>query len=70
MSAGRMGGTYVRGTGKRARERSHIRFKDVFKRDLRAMGLNVDWWEDVANDRSHGRLLVLGQVEKCILAFG
>lgn len=42
-------------SGKRARERHHLRFTDVCKRDKKAMNIDIDRLEDVANDRTRWR---------------
>ena len=42
-------------TGKRARGRPQLRFKDVCKRDTKALDTDVDGREDLAQDRSHWR---------------
>ena len=38
-------------TGKRPTGRPQLRFKDVCKRDLQALGINTDSWEITATDR-------------------
>ena len=38
-------------TGKRPTGRPQLRFKDVCKRDLQALGINTDSWEVTATDR-------------------
>lgn len=35
---------------KRERERRHLRLNDVCERDVRAMVIDIERWEDVAND--------------------
>ena len=42
-------------TGKRPTGRSQLRFKDVCKRDLQALGINTDSWEVSATDRDAWR---------------
>ena len=42
-------------TGKRARGRPQLRFKDVCKRDMKALDMDIDGWEDLAQDRSRWR---------------
>ena len=42
-------------TGKRPTGRPHLRFKDVRKRDLQALGINSDSWEVTATDRDAWR---------------
>ena len=37
-------------TGKRPTGRPQLRFKDVCKRDLHALGINIDSWEVTATD--------------------
>lgn len=36
----------------RARELPHLRFKKVFKSDIREMDMFIERWEDVVNNRS------------------
>ena len=38
-------------TGQRSIGRSQLRFKDVCKRDMRALDINTKSWEDLAADR-------------------
>ena len=38
-------------TGKRPTGRPQLRFKDICKRDLQALGINTDSWEVTATDR-------------------
>ncbi|KAJ8047823.1 hypothetical protein HOLleu_06930 [Holothuria leucospilota] len=42
-------------SGKRATCRPHVRFKDVCKRDMKALRLNTERWEDLAAIRSRWR---------------
>ena len=42
-------------TGRRSTGRPHLRFKDVCKRDMRALDINTESWEGLANDRSRWR---------------
>lgn len=42
-------------TGKSARERLHIRLKNVCKRDMKKMGMHFKRWEDIARDWSRWR---------------
>ena len=42
-------------SGKRKIGRPHLRFKDVCKRDMKAIGMNIDAWEDIAADRNKWR---------------
>ena len=54
-------------TGKRPTGRSQLRFKDVCKRDLRALGINTHSWEVSATDRDawrHTVEVVLSQYEE------
>eukprot|EP00745_Piridium_sociabile_P043277 TRINITY_DN8831_c0_g1_i1.p1 TRINITY_DN8831_c0_g1~~TRINITY_DN8831_c0_g1_i1.p1 ORF type:complete len:1016 (+),score=240.62 TRINITY_DN8831_c0_g1_i1:1061-4108(+) len=44
--------------GKRPTGRPHLRFKDVCKRDLKALGINLNTWEAEATDRSSWRQTV------------
>ena len=49
-------------TGKRPTERPQLRFKDVCKRDLQALGINSDSWEVTATDRdalTHSKIRVI-----------
>ena len=39
-------------TGKRPTGRPQLRFNDVCKRDLQALGINKDSWEVTATDRN------------------
>ena len=41
--------------GKRARGRLHIRFRDVCKRDMKSVDIDVRRWEDLAIDRNKWR---------------
>ena len=41
--------------GTRDKGRPHLRFKDVCKRDMKAVGIDPDEWEDLAQDRSRWR---------------
>ena len=41
--------------GKRASGRPHVRFKDVCKRDLKAIGIEVENWVKLAHDRNNWR---------------
>ena len=45
-------------TGKRLTGRPQLRFKDVCKRDLQALGINTDFWEVTATDRDAWRHIV------------
>ena len=40
---------------KREQERPHLRFRDVCKRDLKSVDINVEWWEELASDRDRWR---------------
>ena len=42
-------------TGRRARGRPHLRYKDVCKRDLKAVDIGVERWEELAADRDRWR---------------
>ena len=42
-------------TGRRSTGRPHMRFKDVCKRDMRALDIDTETWEGLANDRSRWR---------------
>ena len=39
-------------TGKRPTGRPQLRYKDICKRDLKALGINTNTWEAAAADRS------------------
>ena len=57
----------VLATGKRPTGRPQLRFKDVCKRDLQALGINTDSWEVTATDRDawkHTVKLELSQYEE------
>ena len=45
-------------TGKRPTGRPQLRFKDVCKRDLQALGIKTDSWEVTATDRDAWRRTV------------
>ena len=45
-------------TGKRVQGRPQLRYKDVCKRDMKALNMSVDCWEDLAQDRSCWRQTV------------
>lgn len=47
-------------TGIRSTGRPYLRFKDVCKRDLKASGISVESWEDLASNRSEWRKAVRG----------
>lgn len=40
-------------TDKRVRARHYVRFKDACKRYMRAMGMNIERWEDGSIDHSY-----------------
>ena len=40
--------------GKRPRGRPQLRYKDVCKRDMKALEIDPEGWEDIAADRSAG----------------
>ena len=42
-------------TGRRSIGCPHLRFKDVCKRDMRALGIDTESWEELADDRSGWR---------------
>ena len=44
--------------GKRPRGRPQLRYKDVCKRDMRALEIDPESWEDIAADRSSWRCLL------------
>ena len=41
--------------GKRATGHPHLRFKDICKRNLKAIGIDVENWEKLSQDRSNWR---------------
>ena len=41
--------------GKRSRGRPQLRYKDVCKKDMRDLGMNIDDWEELATDRPKWR---------------
>ena len=51
-------------TGTRPVGRPHLRFKDVCKRDMKAMDIRVDNWEDSAKDRASWRQEVWKGIQK------
>ena len=42
-------------TRRRSTVRPLLRFKDIFKRDMRALDINTESWEDLAADRGSWR---------------
>ena len=44
--------TQLRQRGKRTTGRPHLRYKDVCKRDMKALDINTKSWEALASDRS------------------
>lgn len=42
-------------TGRRSTGCPHLRFKDVCKRDMKALAIDIKSWEELANDRSKWR---------------
>ena len=42
-------------SGTRARGRPHLRFRDVCKQDMTALGMDIQNWEDVAAERGKWR---------------
>ena len=51
-------------TGKRAKGRPQLRFKDVCKRDMKALDIDPERWEELADDRDRWRQeLGRGQAE-------
>ena len=50
--------------GKRPRGRPQLRYKDVCKRDMRALEIDPESWEDIAADRSSWRCLLHKQLRK------
>ena len=43
-------------SGKRETGRPHLRFKDVCKRDMKALDIDISTWEELAQDRSSWRI--------------
>ena len=52
-------------TAKRPTGRPQLRFKDVCKRDLQALGINTDSWEVTATDRDAWRHTVKVGLSQC-----
>ena len=50
--------------GKRPRGRPQLRYKDVCKRDLKALEIDPESWEDIAADRSSWRCLLHKQLKE------
>ncbi|CAH1226359.1 CD209 [Branchiostoma lanceolatum] len=50
-------------SGKRRTGRPQLRFKDVCKRDLKAIDINTEHWEDLASDRSRWRCTLFRQLK-------
>ena len=50
-------------TGKRKTGRPQLRFKDVCKRDMKALDMDIDSWEDLASDRSGWRSTLHTQLQ-------
>ena len=44
---------------KRSRERPQFRYKDVFKRDLKALDIDTKSWEELAVDKKNGKNALL-----------
>ena len=50
--------------GKRPRGRPQLRYKDVCKRDMKALEIDPESWEDIAADRSSWRCLLHKQLKE------
>ena len=50
-------------SGKRTVGRPQLRFKDVCKRDMKALDINTETWEDTAADRSRWRSVLRKQLK-------
>ncbi|CAH1266854.1 Hypp3594 [Branchiostoma lanceolatum] len=50
-------------SGKRRTWRPQLRFKDVCKRDLKALDIDTEHWEDLASDRSRWRCTLSSQLK-------
>ncbi|CAH1268131.1 TLR1 [Branchiostoma lanceolatum] len=50
-------------SGKRRTGRPQLRFKDVCKRDLKALDIDTEHWEDLASDRSRWRCTLFRQLK-------
>jgi len=48
--------------GQRGIGRPHLRYKDVCKRDMKALSINIDSWETVANNRTEWRNMLRRQL--------
>ncbi|KAK7095695.1 hypothetical protein V1264_005069 [Littorina saxatilis] len=42
-------------SGKRAQGRPQLRYRDVCKRDMKALDMDINGWEDLAQDRARWR---------------
>ena len=42
-------------SGKRVRVRPQLRFKDAYKKDMKALDMDVDGWEDLAQNHPRWR---------------
>ena len=51
--------------GRRRQGRPHLRYKDVVKRDLKIIGVDVDNWESLADDRKAWKSICQEGVKKC-----
>lgn len=49
-------------SGKRPQGRPQLRYKDVCKRDMKALDINTEIWEDTAANRSSWRCLLKKQL--------
>ena len=49
--------------GKRTTGRPHLRYKDVGKRDLKALDIDVNSWEELAEERSSWRQELTARLE-------
>ena len=49
--------------GKRTTGRPHLRYKDVCKRDLKAIGIDINSWEELAGDRYRWRQALTAGLE-------
>ena len=49
--------------GKRTTGRPHLRYKDVCKRDLKAIGIDINSWEELAGDRCSWRQALTAGLE-------
>ncbi|KAJ7326648.1 hypothetical protein JRQ81_016407 [Phrynocephalus forsythii] len=55
--------------GKPPRGRPQLRYKDICKRDLKALGMDLNRWETLTSDRTVWRQEIQHGLHKCEEAF-